>query len=158
MIGFKLSGPWKIPNLGANGSKRRNIFDWGSMQKHLCLAVNGKTFLLSGQWKNKKHSSHLLSLFNPIVFFFNHVSFDFKVLFYHGSNHYFVSFLLSPSPITCIHMFWCAMSVTHSLPGWLKIEDFIWIHDVMYDHIPHVASHTSKWKIALKVTLNLTLS
>jgi hypothetical protein len=68
MIGSKLSGPWKIPNLDANGSKRRNIFDWGSMQKHLCLVVNGKTFLLSGQLKKKKHSFHLLSLFNPIFF------------------------------------------------------------------------------------------
>jgi hypothetical protein len=53
---------------------------------------------------------------------------------------------------------WCTMSLTHSLPSWFWLKIFVWIHDVVYDHISRASNHTNEWKIALKVTLNLTLS
>jgi hypothetical protein len=67
-----LSDQWKVPNLVAFGMS----YDW------LPLEVEREAFF------------SLPSTFYPIKFYLNLFSIDFKVLFYHGSNHYLrLSFL-----------------------------------------------------------------
>jgi hypothetical protein len=48
----------------------------------------------------------------------------------------------------------CNKSSTHSLPIWLKIEDFfsfLWNYGVVYGHILWASSCISEWKIASEI-------
>jgi hypothetical protein len=67
-------------------------------------------------------SSHFLP--NKFYLNFHFFSIDLNILLYHGSRSLLTHFLSFPWPINYNPTFRCNKSSTHSLPIWLKIEDF----------------------------------
>jgi hypothetical protein len=89
--------------------KEKNILAWGSMEKHPCVGVNGKTSLLGDLWKKKKTSFSPPSIFHLKRFYLNLIPIDFNILFYHGSRplfHVFPSFSLIYKLHSCVLMYY----------------------------------------------------
>jgi len=58
---YKFGGQWNVPSLVAFRRKRKNIFVWGSMEKHPCLVA----------YEKKKKSFSSPSTFHPKRFYLN---------------------------------------------------------------------------------------
>jgi hypothetical protein len=83
---YKFGGQWNVPSLVAFRRKRKNIFVWGSMEKHPCLVAyekNKKIIFISFHFSPQKI---LLEPYSPLTL---------RLWFTMVLNHYFVSFLLS---------------------------------------------------------------